>query len=387
MPDQPLPETAPVIDLQPLLAIISAGDTEDRIALARLMGEIMSGPASTADDEHLRLALALGLAADPDVDVRHALALALGPVSGIDSDLLFAIVSDIDPIALPFLCATPSLTPWHMLAVLRAGDVARQACVALRPDLDPGIAEVITQELPWPVNQLLLENRAVSLSRPQYWTLHERFGDSPEAVDTLLAQPDLPVELRIVQARKASVRLRLLLAERRWLPARAAAALLADAEEEAILAALTAAAGQELADALSFMEENDLLTASLVMRAACHGAWDVVAAALAALADLPVAGLDFAPARLKALIARAGLPDACLWTLRAAHDVDAAERQDVFRLTEDEFGQQMIERLLEGYNGMRAEEQGQSLDLIARFASPAASMTARQLLETELEAA
>ena len=387
MPDQPLPETAPDIDLQPLLAIISAGDTEDRIALARLMGEIMSGPASAADDEHLRLALALGLAADPDVDVRHALALALGPVSGLDSDLLFAIVSDIDPIALPFLCATPSLTPWHMLAVLRAGDVARQACVALRPDLDPGIAEVITQELPWPVNQLLLENRAVSLSRPQYWTLHERFGDSPEAVDTLLAQPDLPVELRIVQARKASVRLRLLLAVRRWLPARAAAALLADAEEEAILAALTAAAGQELADALSFMEENDLLTASLVMRAACHGAWDVVAAALAALADLPVAGLDFAPARLKALIARAGLPDACLWTLRAAHDVDAAERQDVFRLTEDEFGQQMIERLLEGYNGMRAEEQGQSLDLIARFASPAASMTARQLLETELEAA
>jgi hypothetical protein len=190
-----------------------------------------------------------------------------------------------------------------------------------------------------------------------------------------------------VQARKASARLRLLLAERRWLPARAAAALLADAEEEGILAALAGTAGQELADAVAFMEENDLLTASLVMRAACRGAWDVVAEALASLADLPSAALDFAPGRLKALIARAGLPDACLWTLRAAYDVDTAERQDVFRLTEDEFGQQMIERLLEGYSGMRAEEQEQSLDLIARFASPAARAAARRLLETELAAA
>jgi uncharacterized protein (DUF2336 family) len=387
MPDDAQPPAASVIELQPLLAIIAAGEAEDRIALARLMGDLMSTPPATPDDAHLLLAMALGLAADPDVDVRHALALALGPVIGLDSDLLFAVVSDIDPIALPFLCATPSLSPWHMLAVLRVGDVARQACVALRHDLDPGIVEIITQELPWPVNQLLLENRSVSLSQPQYWTLHDRFGDSPEAVDALLAQPDLPVELRIVQARKASARLRLLLAERRWLPARAAAALLADAEEEGVLAALAGTAGQELAGAVAFMEENDLLTASLVMRAACRGAWDVVAEALASLADLPSAALDFAPGRLKALIARAGLPDACLWTLRAAYDVDTAERQDVFRLTEDEFGQQMIERLLEGYSSMRAEEQEQSLDLIARFASPAARAAARRLLETELAAA
>jgi uncharacterized protein (DUF2336 family) len=387
MPDHVPPPAAGGLDLKPLMAIIAAGEPEDRIGLARLMGDLLSVPPATPDDAHLQLAMALGLAADPDVDVRHALAQALAPVSELDSDLLFAIVSDIDPISLPFLCATPSLTPWHMLAVLRVGDVARQACIALRPDLDPAVAEVIVQELSWPVNQLLLENAAIALTGPQYWTLYDRFGGSPEALDALLAQPGLPAELRIAEARKAQARLRLLLAERRWLPARAAAALLAEAEEEAILAVLAAAAVEDLGGVMAFLEENDLLTPALLMRAACHGAWNVVAAGLAALAGLEVAELDFAPGRLRGLIARAGLPDACLWTLRAAHDVAEAESRDVFRLTEDEFGAEVIERLAGGYHGMTAAAQEQSLDLIARFASPAARHAASRLLDAAMQAA
>lgn len=380
MPDSDPPELVSGLDLQPLLAIIAAGEVEDRITLARSMGKLIADQSATAEEAHLLLAMALGLAADPDPAVRHALAVALASLADLDSDLLFAIVSDSDPIALPFLCATPSLSPWHMLAVLRVGDVARQACVALRPDLDPAVAEVIVQELTWPVNQLLLENHAMPLSQEQFWTLYDRFGGAPEALDALLARPDLPAPVRIAAARRASARLRIMLAERRWLPARAAAELLAEAEENAILAILATADSRELGDAVAFLEQSGALTPAIVLRAACRGAWPVVEAVLQRLTGKPAAEFDFAPRRVRSLIARAGLPDVCLWTLRAAYDTDAAERQDVFRLTEDEFGAVMIERLEEGYKGMTGFELTQSLDLIARFGAPGAARAAKSLL-------
>jgi hypothetical protein len=182
----------------------------------------------------------------------------------------------------------------------------------------------------------------------------------------------------------------MLLAERRWLPARAAAELLAESEDEAILAIVAGAAPDALAGAVAFLEENDLLTPSILLRAACRGAWPMVAEALALLAGLETAEMErqmFAAGRLKGLIARAGLPPACLWLLRAAYDADSAERADVFRLTADEFGQQVIETLLTGYTGMAAAEQAQSLDLVSRFASPGARLIAQRLLEEIPQAA
>ena len=68
---------------------------------------------------------ALKLTADPEPAVRRALAKGFADDPNLHADLLFAIVSDDDAIAIPFLAATPALTHWHMLAVLRVGDVVQ----------------------------------------------------------------------------------------------------------------------------------------------------------------------------------------------------------------------------------------------------------------------
>src|SRR5439155_1642066 len=164
-------------------------------------------------------------------------------------------------------------------------------------------------------------------------SLYARFGHAPQVVERLLGCDELPLEIRILQARRASNRIHQLMAERTWVPANDAAEMVADAEETAVLSILTAAEPDELQKTIRFLTLKNMLTPSIIMRAACLGEMKVVERALAHLCDLPAdrAGeLIYAkgPVSLRALYKKAGLPPACFWLLRAAIDVERAVREE-----------------------------------------------------------
>ena len=79
------------------------------------------------------------------------------------------------------------------------------------------------------------------------------------------------------------------MAERGWVPANDAAEMVADAEERAILQILDGANDKELPQLIIFMTSRSMLTASIVMRAACLGHMRLVEAAMAHLANAPLA--------------------------------------------------------------------------------------------------
>lgn len=360
------------LDTQVFMDIIACGDRVRRTGLALQLARFLGDPATAPAEREQVLPVARRLAADEDMSVRMAFAEALSGLETLDADLLFTIVSDDDDIALPFLAITPALDSLRMLAVLRAGGEARQAVIACRPDLTPQAIDVITRELSLPVNALVLENEAVELRPAHYRVLYQRFGAEQEMLERLLARPGLPPVIRIVQARRAATNLNAMLAGRAWLPATQAAELVYEAEETATLDVLAAAAPFDLPGAVAFLIDNEMLTPSLIVRAACQGAMHVVAECLAGLSGLSRSRVDammFGRGKFRSLHERCGLPQSCFWTLQAACDVAAAEMEDGITLSLEEFGTRLIEQLLTRYEAMPLAEQPRNLEFIGRYAA------------------
>ena len=382
-PDAPQKETAGS-EIQLLLEAATGLETPQRVRIAGQIAAFLGNEEIPAAERKAIIPVALALLADSDPEVREALALGLVNCKEVDADLLFAIIADDDDIALPFLSFSPAVNHWHMLAVLRVGDEARQACVALRPDIAEEAVTYAIDSLPLKIVELLLGNADAAFTADHYRRLFARFGDSREVVDWLLARADLPLDVRLAQARNAARNLQQLILERGYLPANDAVELVAEAEENAVLKILTQASPPQLASVVAAVVEQDMLTPAIIVRAACLGAMDIFAEMLAYLADMP-----FRRARalmlgrrgggFRTLHAKAGLPQSCYWTLQAACDVAREEREEGLRLSPDDFGRRMIETLLTRYESLPLKDRPKQLDFVGRFAADRARLMAQRI--------
>lgn len=360
------------LDTHLLMGVIASGDVARRTRLARQAAAFLADKTAPAAEREQMTEVAIRLANDDDVEVRRTLASGLASNPLISADLVFTIVTDEDEIALPFLAVTPAVDAPRLIAILRVGDETRQAVVASRPDLPADVLEHITATLPRAVNALLLENAAAPLGASHFKNLYRRFGTEKAILDLLLARPDLPAVLRLIHARRAAASITSLLNERGWLPAANADDLVIDAEENAMLQVLGEASPEDREEAVAYLVDSEMLTPSLIVHAACLGAMDVVAQCLATLAGLPLARAReqmFGDGRFRSLHDRCGLPHSCFWTLKAACDTARDEQEGGTRLSADEFGRRLIEKLLTRYDAIPLSEQPRNLDFIGRFAA------------------
>ena len=380
------------LDISIFMQVIEAGDAEQRALLAAQLAVFLNKSDVPVSEREQVVPVVLKLAVDPVLLVRKTLADGLVGLANLHADILFSIISDDDELALPFLASTPALSHWHMLAVLRVGDEARQACVALRPDISNEAVDSIVKSSPLNIALLLFENAAVTFSDEDYHRLYTRFGHAGDMVECLLACSDLPLDIRILQAKRASNRMHQLMAERGWLPANDAAELVADAEDTAVLRILTQASDAELAQVVAFLVNKAMLTPSIIVRAACLGEMRVVEQALAHLSDIPrkrarelMRGKGLTG--FKGLHGKSGLPASCYWILQASCDVAADESEEGIKLGADDFGRRLIEALMTRYEAMPLKERTKHLEYVGRFAAERARIIAKRLKADLLRAA
>lgn len=372
------------LDTSIFMQVIENGSAEHRMALATQLAEFLNKEGVPKSEREQVVPVVLKLAVDPVTDVRRALAEGLSGLADLHADILFSIISDDDAIALPFLAATPALNHWHMLAILRVGDEARQASVVLRPDISAEAIAHAVKSTPLPICLLLFENPAVKLDDQQYHALYARFGHSGDMTERLLGCSDLPLDIRIMQAKRASNRMHQLMAERGWLPANDAAELVADAEETAVLRILIEASDEELARLVSFLVSKAMLTPSIIVRAACLGEMHVVERALSHLAGVPVTrARDMMRGKgltgFKGLFGKSGLPQSCFWILQAACDVATDEAEEGITLDSEDFGRRVIEALMTRYEALPLKERSRHLEYVGRFAADRARIIAKRL--------
>jgi uncharacterized protein (DUF2336 family) len=372
------------LDTSVFIEVIDHGTPAARLALASQLATHFADAETVELERKQLIPVILKLAVDPVSAVREALASGLATVNNLDADIVFSIISDEDDIALPFLARTSSLNHWHMLAILKVGDEARQAVIALRSDISADAIAHIIDHSPMETCLALFDNPSVSFSDAQYHALFARFGQAAAMSERLLSRADLPLDIRIMQAKRASNRMHQLMAERGWVPANDAADLVADAEENAILRILIEASEGELGRVVPFLLSRGMLTPSIIVRAACLGELHVVEMALVHLAGVSATRVRDAMAgrglwSFKSLHGKSGLPASCLGILQAACDVARDEMEEGVALDSESFGRRLIEALMTRYPMIPLKERAKHLEFIGRFAEDRVRIIARRL--------
>lgn len=364
--------------------VIQDGSERARFAMAKQLASVLASEATTGPERALIVPLVMKLAADPAAAVRRHLAACLKPIADLEQELFFAVIADRDEIALPFLAATPALSPTHMMTILEEHDVTRQVGVALRPDISAEAREHILHECPMVVCLALLENDRVDLDEQEYRVFNDRFGQAAEISELMLARPELPPDIRVMVVKRTARRLHKLIAERGWVASNDADEIVHDSEDATILRILRESNGTELSHAMPEMVSREMLTPSIIVRAACLGEMQVVAQVLAYLAGVSIAkardrmaGKGFTG--VKGLLGKSGLPKSCHGILQAACDVAADEARQGISFTPEDFGRRLIEALMTRYESMPTRDRAQYLEFISQFADPPVRRLAKRL--------
>jgi uncharacterized protein (DUF2336 family) len=256
--------------------------------------------------------------------------------------------------------------------------------VAARPDVSAEAIQTCVESGEMIVNVVLFDNPAVAFTYPQYRRLFDRFPQAPEIVERLLACPDLPLDIRIMQARRAANRIHQLMAERGWMTNSDASETIADAEETAILDILIDADANELGEVITFLTSRNMLTPSIIIRAACLGEMRIVERTLGHLADLPQDRTRYlmysrGAQSFRTLHTKSGLPQSCFGLLRAAAEVARECREEGLRVNAESFGRRLIEALMTRYEQMSMHERTKHLEIVGRFGAEQVRMIARRL--------
>ena len=385
-------EPKPGLDTTVFTDVIENGDVVARVKLAAQLVALLSAEGASKSECAQVVPVVLKLSVDPVKEVRRSLVSGLVGLLNLHADILFSIIADDDDLALPFLAVTPALNHWHMLAVLRVGDVARQQTVVMRPDLSAEALTYAVKSAPLEVCLRLFDNSTLHLDDRAYHGLYTRFGQVPEMAELLLSRPNLPLDIRILQAKRASNRMQQLMAERGWMADNDASELVADAEETAILRILVDASNDELARAIPFLVAKKMLTPSMIVRAAAIGEMKLVQWSLAHLSGVGLARAhDLMFGRglmgLKSLHSKSGLPQSCYGLLMAACDVVKDAKEEGLPLDPESFGRRLIEALMTRYENMKTVERSKNLEFIGRFAEDRVRKIAKRLRADMVRAA
>ena len=385
-------EPKPGLDTTVFTDVIENGDVVARVKLAAQLVALLSAEGASKSECVQVVPVVLKLSVDPVKEVRRTLVSGLVGLLNLHADILFSIIADDDDLALPFLAVTPALNHWHMLAVLRVGDVARQQTVVMRPDLSAEALTYAVKSAPLEVCLRLFDNSTLHLDDRAYHGLYTRFGQVPEMAELLLSRPNLPLDIRILQAKRASNRMQQLMAERGWMADNDASELVADAEETAILRILVDASNDELARAIPFLVAKKMLTPSMIVRAAAIGEMKLVQWSLAHLSGVGLARAhDLMFGRglmgLKSLHSKSGLPQSCYGLLMAACDVVKDAKEEGLPLDPESFGRRLIEALMTRYENMKTVERSKNLEFIGRFAEDRVRKIAKRLRADMVRAA
>jgi uncharacterized protein (DUF2336 family) len=380
------------LDVSIFSAVLEEGDIDARITLAKQLAALLADEETPALEREQVVPIVLKLTVDPQRAVRSALAQELTHDSKLNADIVFSIIADDDEIALPFLARTPALNAWHMMAVLRVGDEDRQATVARRADISAEAAAHIIKNSPLATAVALFENQTVQIETADYHKLYGRFGHAPEMVDRLLASTDLPLDIRITQAKRTASRMRQMMAEKGWIAANDATELVVDAEETAIIRILINASAVERAHATSYLATKNMLTPALIVRAASMGEMGVVVAALAHLSgnnQQRASEMMYSRSMIgfKSIFKKSGLPQSCYGILKAACDVHVEAKEEGLPLDPEAFGRRVLEALMTRYENMGSSDRAKQIEYLGRYGEDRIRKIAKRLKADLLRAA
>lgn len=318
---------------------------------------------------------------DPSPLVRQAMAEAFARSTDAPAAIVRALSADQPTVALPVLEHSPLLIDADLVDIVATGNGEVQCAIARRIALPVSVCAAIAEVGCAAAALELIENPYAELAPFSWDRIVERHGHLAAIREAMLVLEDLPAATRAALVAKLSETLAQFVVARNWLSADRADRMTADARDRSTMNIAARSRGEEMQGLVRHLRITGQLTAGLILRALLSSNLELFDAALAELADLPLARVsallhDRGGASLHALLRRAGLPEATFAAFQVA--LDACHEQG-FVDTDDNavrLRRRMVERVL-----THCETDGGATEplmiLLRRFATESAREEAR----------
>lgn len=283
---------------------------------------------STLDDETrsgMEAVMTL-LLDDPAPEVRNALCDALGASRDAPRHIVIALSQDLPYIARSVLARSPVFIDAELVDMVAVADADMQAAIASRPamsgEVSAALAEVGTRE----ACRILIANPSASILPSALRRLAQRLGDDPEIRDALIDRGGLPADVHQLLVRRLADTLGELLVRKGWVEPGRAKRLTRESCDRATVALCRRAGRRDLTVLVRQLRSTGQLTTELLLRTVCCGRMGLFEAALTSLTGVApdrVSAIvaSARPAALRALYAKAGLPESAFDAFAAAAHV------------------------------------------------------------------
>jgi uncharacterized protein (DUF2336 family) len=313
--------------------------------------------------------------------VRQAMAEAFARSIDAPAAIVRALSADQPTVALPVLEHSPLLIDADLVDIVATGNSEVQCAIARRIALPASVCAAIAEVGCAAAALELIENPYAELAPFSWDRIVQRHGHLAAIREAMLVLEDLPAATRVALVAKLSETLAQFVVARNWLSADRADRMTTEARDRSTMNIAARSRGEEMQGLVRHLRVTGQLTAGLILRALLSSNLELFDAALAELADLPLARVtallhDRGGASLHALLGRAGLPEATFAAFQVA--LEACHEQG-FVDTDDSAARlrrRMVERVL-----THCETDGGATEplmiLLRRFATESAREEAR----------
>jgi uncharacterized protein (DUF2336 family) len=296
-----------------------------------------------------------------------------------------ALAADQPSIALPVLEHSPLLIDADLVDIVATGTSDMQCSIARRINLPSSVSAAIAEVGSAAAALELIENAYAELAPFSWDRIVERHGHLAAIREAMLLLEGLPAATRAALVAKLSNTLAQFAAARNWLSPERAGRLADESRERSTISIAARSRGKDMQGLVQHLRTTGQLNAGLILRALLSGNLELFEAALAQLADLPLARVtalvhDRGNASLQALLIRAGLPESTFAAFRVA--LEAGRETGYVDTTggAERLRRRMVERVL-----THCETDGKSAEplliLLRRFATESAREEARMFCE------
>jgi len=322
---------------------------------------------------------------DPSPLVRQSMSEVFARSPDAPATIVRALAADQPSIALPVLEHSPLLIDADLVDIVATGTSDMQCSIARRINLPSSVSAAIAEVGSAAAALELIENAYAELAPFSWDRIVERHGHLAAIREAMLLLEGLPAATRAALVANLSNTLAQFAAARNWLSPERAGRLADESRERSTISIAARSRGEDMQGLVQHLRTTGQLNAGLILRALLSGNLELFEAALAQLADLPLARVtalvhDRGNASLQALLIRAGLPESTFAAFRVA--LEAGRETGYVDTTggAERLRRRMVERVL-----THCETDGKSAEplliLLRRFATESAREEARMFCE------
>lgn len=255
--------------------------------------------------------------------VRQAMAEVFAHAVDAPPAIVAALAVDQASVAMPILEHSPLLLDTDLVDIVATGNSETQCAIARRSDLPVSVSAAIA-EVGCPAATLeLIENPVAELAPLSLKRIADRHGHLAAIREALLLLNDLPAAIRLTLAEKLSTTLTQFVTARSWLNPDRAQRIAGEAMERSTVNLAAQTRGDDMTALVQHLRSVGQLNTGMILRALLSGNIEMFEESLVELSGLPhsrVAAIvhDRGSVSLKALLAKAGLPESTFMAFRVA---------------------------------------------------------------------